>query len=444
MTTQAAQPHEINIPPAIGDEVAPSEIAIGVIIGRLSEFFDFFVFGIACVLVFPSVFFPFASPMDGTIYAFIIFSFAFVARPIGSLLFRFIYDWYGRGTKLTIALFMLGTSTVGIAFLPSYADFGKASIVLLALFRIGQGIALGGSWDGLPSLLALNAPQKHRGWYAMIPQLGAPLGFMLAAGLFAFLVENLSPADFADWGWRYPFYVAFAINVVALFARLRLVLTPEFTELLKAKELLPSPIGELFRTQGKSILLGAFAPLASYALFHVVTIFPLSWITLFTHESVVEYLLVQLAGAAIAVLTMLASGKIADRLGRRTTLGIGAVLIAIFSLFGMLPIFSHGTTFGAYVFILVGFALLGFSHAQAAGAVNSSFATRYRYSGALLTSDLGWLLGAGFAPLVALGIAAKFGVGYVGLYLISGSIGTLLALKVNRSLEERREEEQAA
>jgi MFS family permease len=421
--------------------VAPSEIAIGVIIGRISEFFDFFVYGIASVLVFPSLCFPFATPMDATLYSFLIFSLAFIARPIGSLAFRLIYDWYGRGTKLTIALFMLGTATAGTAFLPSYADVGKWSIILLCAFRIAQGVALGGSWDGLPSLLALNAPQKHRGWYAMIPQLGAPLGFMIAAGLFAYLTSSLSAADFDSWGWRYPFYVAFAINVVALFARLRLVVTPEFSELLKTKELVPSPIRELFRTQGANILLGAFAPLASYALFHLVTIFPLSWVTLFTKESVTEYLLVQLAGAVLAVITMLISGKIADRLGRRTTLGIGAVLIAIFSVAGMLPLFAQGTTTGAYTFILVGFALLGFSHAQASGAVNSSFASRYRYSGALLTSDLGWLLGAGFAPLVALGIASHFGVGYVGLYLLSGAVGTLVALRVNRSLEERREEE---
>lgn len=420
--------------------VSPGEIAIGVIIGRISEFFDFFVFGIAAVLVFPAVFFPFATPMDATLYSFTVFSFAFVARPIGSLLFRLIHNWYGRGTKLTVALFMLGTSTAGIAFLPSYADAGKAAIVLLALFRIGQGFGLAGSWDGMPSLLALNAPQNKRGWYAMIPQLGAPLGFALAAGLFAYLNAKLSTADFTTWGWRYPFYVAFAINVVALFARLRLVATPEFSELLKTRELVPSPIGELFSRQGKNILLGAIAPLGSYALFHLVTVFPLSWVTLFTKESVTEYLVVQIVGAGLAVITMLISGKVADRIGRRTTLGIGAVLIAIFGVAGMAPMFASGNTTGAYLFILVGFTLLGFSHAQAAGAVNSSFASRYRYSGALLTSDFGWLLGAGFAPLVALSIASHLGIGYVGLYLLSGAICTLLALKLSRNLVSRGDE----
>ncbi len=419
------------------EKIAPGEIAIGVIIGRISEFFDFFVFGIASVVVFPAVFFPFASPLTGTLYSFLVFSFAFIARPVGSLTFRIIHQRYGRGTKLTIALFLLGTSTAGVAFLPSYAEMGKTAIVLLALLRIGQGLAVGGSWDGLPSLLALNAPQNKRGWYAMIPQLGAPIGFIIATGLFAFLILSISAEDFNSWGWRYPFYVAFAINVVALFARLRLVVTPEFTHLLKSRELEPSPLGELFKTQGANIALGAFAPLASYALFHMVTVFPLSWILLFTHQSMGQFLVVQIIGAALAIPCMILSGKIADRYGRRVTLGIGAVLIAVYS--GWTPVLLSGSTTGGYVFILAGFALLGFSHAQAAGAVNSSFLSRYRYSGAVLTSDFGWLAGAAFAPLVALELAVHLGVGYVGLYLLSGALCTLAALRVNHSLEMRDE-----
>jgi len=167
------------------NEVAPRDIAIGVVIGRASEYFDYFVYGIASVLVFPLVFFPFENRLNGILYAFVIFSFAFISRPIGSLLFMTLQRRFGRGTKLTFALFLLGTSTAGIAFLPGYAELGNAAIVLLALFRIGQGIAIGGSWDGLPSLLALSAPQNRRGWYAMLGQLGAPIGFILASALFA-------------------------------------------------------------------------------------------------------------------------------------------------------------------------------------------------------------------------------------------------------------------
>ena len=414
-------------------KVAPGEIAIGVVIGRISEFFDFFVFGIAAVLVFPAVFFPFVQPLQGTIYSFMVFSLAFIARPVGSLLFRVIHQRYGRGVKLTAALFLLGTTTVGMAFLPGYADMGTLSIVLLSLLRAGQGLAVGGSWDGLPSLLALNAPENKRGWYAMIPQLGAPIGFIIATGLFAYSYASLSAEDFNSWGWRYPFYVAFAINVVALFARLRMVLTPEFTELLKSRELEPAPLGELMRTQRTNIVLGGLAPLASYALFHLVTVFPLSWLLLFTKQSLSDFLIVQVIGGIVAVPCMAISGKIADRLGRRMTLGIFAVLIAIYS--GWTPVLLNGSVTGGYLFVILGFALLGFSHGQSAGAVNSSFPSRFRYSGAVFTSDLGWLVGAAFAPLVALELAVHLGVGYVGVYLLSGAICTLVALWISHSLE---------
>ena len=415
--------------------IAPGEIAIGVIIGRASEFFDFFVYGIASVLVFPAVFFPFERGLEGTLYAFVIFAFAFIARPIGSIAFMAIQRRYGRETKLTLALFLLGISTAGIAFLPGYSSIGAASIVLLSVFRVGQGIALGGSWDGLPSLLALNAPQKHRGWYAMLGQIGAPVGFTIASGLFAYLYSSLSMDDFLDWGWRYPFYVAFAINVVALFARLRLVATNEYARLLSERELEPTKVVEMVRAQGSTLVIGAFAALASYALFHLVTVFPLSWIKLYSTQDISEFLVVQMIGAGLATLGIIASGKIADRVGRRRTLGTVAVLIAVFS--GFAPTLLGGGRLGQDIFILLGFSLLGLSYGQASGAVTSNFEARYRYTGAALTSDLGWLIGAAFAPLVALGLSAHFGLAYVSVYLLSGAACTLAALSLNRALEIR-------
>jgi MFS family permease len=416
-------------------KVAPGEIAIGVIIGRSSEYFDFFVFGIAAVLVFPSVFFPFEKGLEGTLWAFTIFSFAFIARPIGSIIFMAIQKRYGREAKLTIALFLLGVSTAGIAFLPGYASLGITSVVLLSIFRVAQGIALGGSWDGLPSLLALNAPANRRGWYAMLGQLGAPIGFIIASGLFAFLYSSLSTDDFLDWGWRYAFYVAFAINVVALFARLRLVATREYARLLDERELEPTRVVEVARSQGFTLVIGAFAALASYALFHLVTVFPLSWIKLYSTQSISEFLVVQIIGAVIAAIGIVVSGVIADRVGRRRTLGTVATLIAVFS--GFAPTLLGGGTLGQDVFILVGFALLGLSYGQASGAVTSNFEARFRYTGAALTSDLAWLIGAAFAPLVALGLSAHFGLAYVSVYLLSGAVCTLAALSVNRALEIR-------
>src|SRR6201999_299067 len=157
------------------DSVSSGEIAIGVIIGRTSEFFDFFVYAIASVVVFPKLVFPYVDALTGTLYSFAIFALAFIARPIGTTIFMAVDRNYGRGVKLTISLFMLGTSTVAVAFLPGYEQIGHWSAILLSILRIGQGLALGGTWDGLAPLLALNVPAKQRGWYAMIPQLGAPL-----------------------------------------------------------------------------------------------------------------------------------------------------------------------------------------------------------------------------------------------------------------------------
>ena len=416
-------------------EIAPGEIAIGVVIGRASEYFDFFVYGIASALVFPSVFFPFEKGLEATLLAFVVFSFAFVARPIGTVLFMQIQRRYGREAKLTIALFLLGVSTAGIAFLPGYATLGFGAIVALSILRVGQGIALGGSWDGLPSLLALSAPPGKRGWYAALGQLGAPVGFILASGLFAFLYSSLSPDDFFDWGWRYTFYVAFAINVVALFARLRLVATTEYAELLDSHELEPTDVREVVREKGSTVVIGAFAALGSYALFHLITVFPVSWIKLYTSQSIAEFLVVQMVGAVLAAGGIVASGYIADRIGRRRTLDTFATMIAMFS--GFAPILLGGGTLGQDVFILVGFVLLGLSYGQAAGAVSSNFGAKYRYTGAALTSDLAWLIGAAFAPLVALGLSANFGLGYVSVYLLSGAACTLAALSVNRALEMR-------
>lgn len=413
----------------------PGDIAVGVVIGRTSEYFDFFVYGIASVLVFPSVFFPHLSRLDGTLFAFAIFALAFVSRPVGTVLSMAVQRRWGRATKLTLALFLLGTCTAGIAFLPGHASLGGMAIVLLTVLRLGQGLALGGSWDGLPSLLALNAPESRRGWYAMLGQLGAPLGFVLAAALFTYLLGSLSQDDFLTWGWRYPFFVAFAINVVALFARLQLVSAHEEEGLLDRQEFEPVSTTELLGSQGHNVFIGAFAALASYALFHIVTVFPLSWIHLYAEQSVTGFLGIQIAGAFLCAGAIVASGWLADRYGRRNTLGTLAVLIGVFS--GFAPTLLSGGELGQDLFILIGFVLLGLSYGQASGTVTANFAPRFRYTGAALSSDLAWLFGAAFAPLVALGLSAHFGLGFVSLYLLSGAACTLAALRLNRSLETR-------
>jgi MFS family permease len=419
------------------EDVTPSEIAVGVIIGRSSEYFDFFVFGIACVLVFPSFLFPFLSRLDGTLAAFALLAVAFVVRPIGTAVSMAIQRLWGRGTKLTIALFLLGVCTVGMAFLPGYKDVGLTAVVALLVLRIGQGLALGGSWDGLPSLLAMSAPRERRGWYAMIGQLGAPLGFVLAAGLFAYLYSNLSEQEFLAWGWRYPFFVAFAVNVVALFARLRLVVGQSYTELLQERELQPVPVSRVMRDEGSNVLLGAFAALASFALFHLVTVFPLSWITLYSDQPVTQILGVQIVGAFLAAGAIMVSGWLSDHLGRRTLLGGMAVLIGVFSF--MAPVLLNSGAVGSTMFLLLGFVLLGLSYGQASGTVTANFSRQYRYTGAALSADLAWIIGAAFAPLVALYLSAQFGLLAVTGYLLSGVVCTLGALRINRLIEQQRD-----
>ncbi len=433
--TTPLEQHARHVNANAGGGVRPGEIAIGVIIGRTSEFFDFFVYAIASVLVFPGLVFPYVDPLTGTLYSFAFFALAFIARPFGTLLFIALDGRYGRSAKLAMALFLLGGSTMALAFLPGYAQIGAWSAWLLALFRLLQGLALGGVWDGLPSLLALNAPHERRGWYAMVPQLGAPLGLIVASGLFAFLLAASSPADFLGWGWRYPFFVAYAINAVALFARLRLVATPEFQHLFESRDLQPAPVGETFRFEARTMVLGAFAPLASFAMFHLLTVFPLSWVTLFEHEQPGHFLLVEAQGGAFCVLAILASGMLADRFGRRTVLGTSAVLIAAYS--GFAPQLLDGGRVGQSVYMLVGFVILGLAFGQSSGAVNSSFTPIRRYTGAAFTSDFAWLVGAAFAPLAALVLSSTFGLWSVGAYLLSGSICTLAALGINRDWGQR-------
>ena len=412
--------------------VAPGEIAIGVIIGRTSEFFDFFVYAIASCIVFPAHVFPYLSPLSGTLWSFAIFALAFVTRPIGSFLFMAIDRAYGRGVKLTIALFLLGGSTAFIAFLPGYETIGIWSAVLLAAFRAGQGIALGGTWDGLASLLSLNAPSNKRGWYAMMPQLGAPIALVVASGLFAFFLSNLSQVDFLDWGWRYPFFVAFAINVVALFARLRIVVTHEFERLFEARELQPSPVIETVQREGRNIVIGAFAPLASFALFHMVTVFPLSWIALYTEQPLERFLVIEAIGACVGILAIIVSGFVADMVGRRALLAWSALGIGIFSI--VAPLLLDGGELAEIAFMILGFILLGLSFGQSSGIVASNFSSATRYTASALTSDLAWLVGAGFAPLVALLLSSKFGLAASGGYLLSGAIVTGLALFINKEL----------
>ncbi|SDD42218.1 Predicted arabinose efflux permease, MFS family [Paracoccus isoporae] len=424
------------------EHVRLSDIAIGVIIGRTSEFFDFFVFAIAAVLVFPQFIFSFAAPAEGILYAFLVLALGFVARPVGTFFFTGVDRRWGRGTKLTSALFLLGLSTVAISFLPSFEQEGWLTVASLCLFRMGQGAALGGAWDGMSSLLSLHAPADRKGRYATLPQIGAPLGLILACGLFIFLRSSLSEAEFLRYGWRYPFFVAFAINVVALFARLRLVVSDDFELLFKQAELRPRINPRLLREESLNIIAGAFIPLATLALFHMVTVFPLSWIYLNAPENITGFLWIEIVGGLIGLGGIVASGFIADRTGRRSLLRNCAIGIAVYAVISPL-LLSLGFS-GEALYVFIGFALLGLSFGQSSGAVASGFAMKNRYTASNLTADLSWMFGAGFAPFVALYLTETFGLWSSGAYLLSGALCTLAALVLFRRTQEARRQQDSS
>ncbi|WBU63998.1 MFS transporter [Paracoccus aerodenitrificans] len=413
-------------------EIAPdnhvrlTDISIGVIIGRTSEFFDFFVFAIAAVLVFPQYIFSFASPVAGTLYGFLVLALGFVARPVGTFVFTEIDRRWGRGTKLTTALFLLGLSTVAISFLPSYEQEGWLTVASLCMFRMGQGAAVGGSWDGMSSLLSMQAPDGYKGRYATIPQIGAPIGLILACGLFIFLKTSLSDDEFLSFGWRYPFFVAFAINVVALFARLKLATSEEFESLYDQAKLRPRINPRLLREEGRNIVIGAFTPLATLALFHMVTVFPLGWTYLHSPGNVIGLLWIEVVGALFGLGGIVASGFIADRIGRRTLLLNCAIAIAVYAVISP-AMLSLGLS-GEALYVFIGFGLLGLSFGQSSGAVASRFSMKNRYTASNLTADLSWMFGAGFAPFVALYLTENLGLWSAGAYLLSGALCTIAAL----------------
>lgn len=409
--------------------VTMDEIVTTVIMARVTDFFGFFVYAIASAIVFPQLFFPNYDPVTGTILSFLLFSLAFIARPLAGLLGRRVQRQIGRQWKVVAALMILGTSTVAIGLLPGYERIGVAAPLLLALMRFLQGIGLGGAWDGLTLQLQNAAPAGRNGFYAMIPQLGGPLGFIVAASLYYVLTGFLTPDEFLQFGWRFAFFAVFGVNVVALFARIRL-LESDFGG--DPQALQSAPFRELLATQWRPIVISIFLPLASYALFHMVTVFPLAYELLYTDQAISSILLYQLLGAILAVFGVIMSGILADRIGRQTVLWISTSLIVLLCL-------SIGTLDTApWVFILLGFLLLGFAYGQASAIVPNRFPSQYRYSGTAVATNLSWLFGAAFAPLAGLVLTNAFGLWAAALYLLSGVIVTAVTLYLFQSWTRRQ------
>jgi metabolite-proton symporter len=413
---------------------SPRQVLFASLIGTAIEFFDFYIYATAAVLVFPKLFFPASDPASATLSSLATFAIAFFARPIGSALFGHFGDRIGRKTTLVAALLTMGLSTVAIGLLPTYATIGVAAPILLAICRFGQGLGLGGEWGGAVLLAIENAPPGRRAWYGMFPQLGAPVGFVCSGGIFLLLSAWLTDDQFFRFGWRIPFLASAALVIVGLYVRLAIHETPVFRHAITRRERVKVPMLVVFRDHPGALVLGILIALATFVLFYLMTVFALAWGTTALGYSREQFLMIQLFGILFFALTIPLSAVLADRYGRRRTLLWTTAAICAFG-FVFAPGLEAGTA-GASLTMAVGLALIGFSYGPLGTALGELFPTSVRYTGSSLTFNLAGIFGASLAPYVATWLAKTYGLQYVGYYLVLGAGLTLVGLLASRETKD--------
>jgi len=431
-TTPAAQ-----APPGAN---STRRVVIASLVGTAIEFYDFYIYATAAVLVFGPLFFTSDDPTTEDLAALATFAIAFVARPIGSALFGHFGDRVGRKATLVGSLLTMGISTVLIGLLPTYGSVGLLAPVLLCVLRFGQGLGLGGEWGGAALLATENAPRGRRGLFGSFPQLGAPIGFFFANGVFLLLTTTLTEEQFLSWGWRVPFLLSALLVGVGLYVRLQLSETPAFQRVLAAGERERVPVAAVFRRSPGALVRGTLIMLATYVLFYFMTVFSLSHGTTPAAEgglgfSRSEFLVLLMTAVVFFGITTPVSGLLADRFGRRPTLLVVTVAIAVFGLlFG--PLFSSRSTPLVLVFLVVGLALMGLTYGPMGAQLPELFPTAVRYTGASIAYNVGGILGASFAPTIAAALVQRGGVGLVGLYLSGAAVITLIALLATRETRD--------
>lgn len=411
---------------------SPAQVLFASLIGTTIEFFDFYIYATAAVLVFPRLFFPSTDPASATLASLATFAVAFFARPIGSAFFGHFGDRVGRKTTLVAALLTMGVSTVGIGMLPTYASIGIAAPILLALCRFGQGLGLGGEWGGAVLLAIENAPPGKRAWYGMFPQLGAPIGFFFSGGIFLALSAAFSNEQFFAFGWRLPFLASAALVAVGLYVRLTITETPVFQKVQRS-ERVKVPFVTVFREHGGTLVAGTLTSLATFVLFYLMTVFTLSWGTSALGYSRDRFLIIQLFGILCFGATIPISAIVAER-GRRSTMIWVTVLIAIFGLV-MGPLFQAGTV-GAVLTLAVGLGLMGMTYGPLGTVLSELFPTSVRYTGSSLTFNLAGIFGASLAPYIATWLATHYGLPWVGYYLSTAAVLTLIGLLATRETRD--------
>ena len=409
---------------------SPRRVLLASLAGTTIEFFDFYIYATAAVLVFPRQFFPASDPAAATLQSLVTFALAFFARPVGSAVFGHFGDRVGRKATLVAALLTMGLSTVAIGFLPTYASIGMAAPCLLAVCRFGQGFGLGGEWGGAVLLATENAPPGKRAWYGMFPQLGAPLGFLASGGTFLLLSLALTDAQFLQFGWRIPFIVSSALVFVGLYVRLKITETPDFRTAMDRRERVAIPILTVFSKHARALVLGTVIALATFVIFYLLTVFCLSWGTSVLGYSRGRFLLIQMVGVLFFAATIPWSAMLADRHGRRLTLMLVSAGIAAFGLvFGWL--FSAGFP-GVLAAMIIGFSLTGMTYGPLGTMLSELFPTAVRYTGSSMTFNLAGIFGASLAPYVATWLATHHGLPAVGYYLTGSAVLTFAALGFSR------------
>lgn len=408
-------------------------ILIASLVGTTIEFYDFYIYATAAALVFGPLFFPAESPSAQLMLSFLSFGLAFLARPVGAILFGHFGDRIGRKSTLVASLLLMGISTLLIAFLPTYATAGWIAPLLLCTLRFGQGLGLGGEWGGAALLAVEYAP---RGWgarFGMIPQLGAPIGFIAANGLFLLLGTVLSETDFAAWGWRIPFLTSAILVGLGLWVRLKINETPEFTRALAKDPPIPVPIGELIRKHAAITFAGTFTVVACFAIFYLSTAFALAHGTTTLGYDRELFLLTQLAAILFLAIGIVLSGIRADQHHANQVLVWGCAATIILGLiFG--PALGAGSLWLVWMVLSLALFIMGFVYGPLGVWLPSLFPPRIRYTGISVAFNLGGILGGALAPLAAQALNDAGGTSFVGLYLTMAGIFSLAGLKMTQQL----------
>ncbi|WP_427838949.1 MFS transporter [Acinetobacter baumannii] len=401
------------------------------LVGTTIEFFDFYIYATAAVIIFPHLFFPASSGSAAVLQSLATFAIAFIARPIGAALFGHLGDRIGRKATLVAALLTMGISTVCIGLLPTYAQIGIVAPLLLALCRLGQGLGLGGEWSGAVLLATENAPEGKRAWYGMFPQLGAPIGFILATGSFLLLSAAIPEQAFMQWGWRIPFIASAVLVIVGLYIRLKLHETPAFQKVLDKQKEVNIPFKEVLTKHTGKLILGTIAAICTFVVFYLTTVFALNWGTTKLGYARGEFLELQLFATLCFAAFIPLSAIFAEKFGRKaTSIGV-CIAAAIFGLF-FSSMLESGNTLIVFLFLCTGLAIMGLTYGPIGTVLSEIFPTSVRYTGSALTFNLAGIFGASFAPLIATKLAETYGLYAVGYYLTAASLLSLIAFLLIR------------